>query len=46
MEYDPNWIVICSWNEWGESTNIEPCLEFGEEYLNLTKHLADRFKRL
>lgn len=46
MEYDPNWIVICSWNEWGESTSIEPCLEFGEEYLNLTKHLADRFKRL
>jgi hypothetical protein len=44
-EYNPNWILICSWNEWGESTNIEPCREFGEEYLKLTKDLANNFKK-
>jgi hypothetical protein len=44
-EYNPNWILICSWNEWGESTIIEPSQEHGEEYLKMTKDLANNFKR-
>ena len=44
-EYNPNWILICSWNEWGESTIIEPSLEYGKEYLKLTRELASNFKK-
>ena len=41
---DPNWILICSWNEWHEGTEIESSLEYGDLYLRLTADYAERFK--
>jgi hypothetical protein len=32
----PQWVLITSWNEWHEGSEIEPSLEFGDLYLNLT----------
>ena len=46
MEINPNWVVVTSWNEWHEGTEIEPSLEFGDKYLKLTKKYARIFKHL
>ena len=42
---DPDWILICSWNEWHEGTEIEPSLEHGYLHLALTKYHAKRFNQ-
>src|SRR5258708_1451427 len=39
----PDWILITSWNEWPEGTEIEPSLELGDKYLNLTAEYSQRF---
>lgn len=36
--------LIVSFNEWLETTNIEPNLEWGDRYLDLTATLAARFR--
>jgi hypothetical protein len=40
----PDWILICSFNEWGESSVIEPTLEFGEQYIQATRQYVRLFK--
>jgi hypothetical protein len=40
-----DWILICSFNEWGESSVIEPTLEFGDRYIQMTRQYAALFKR-
>jgi len=41
----PDWVVITSFNEWLEGTQIEPAKTYGRRYLDLTRTLVDRFKR-
>jgi len=41
---DPDWVLITSWNEWHEGSEIEPSWEFGDKYLKLTALYAGRFK--
>ena len=43
IKANPNWIVITSWNEWLEGTEIEPSVEEGDKYLKLTAEYARRF---
>ncbi|MEM2465373.1 MAG: glycoside hydrolase family 99-like domain-containing protein [Candidatus Bathyarchaeia archaeon] len=45
MEQDPRWIMICSWNEWHEGSEIEPSVEYGDYYIKLTKQWAEEFKK-
>lgn len=44
LKYNPDWVVILTWNEWHEGTEIEPSVEFGDRYLKLTKKYAFKFK--
>jgi hypothetical protein len=37
-------VLVVSFNEWMETTNIEPNTEWGERYLDLTAALAERFR--
>jgi glycoprotein endo-alpha-1,2-mannosidase len=37
---DPDIVLICTWNEWHEGTNIEPSREFEFKYLQLTNYWA------
>ena len=41
---DPDWVMINSFNEWHEGSEIEPSLECGDEYLQETKEWIARFK--
>lgn len=41
---NPDMIVITSWNEFVENTYIEPSVNFGTQYLDLTRALATAWK--
>ncbi|MCS7166088.1 MAG: glycoside hydrolase family 99-like domain-containing protein [Gemmatales bacterium] len=42
---NPDWILITSWNEWHEGTEIEPSVEHGNRELQTTKIYSARFKK-
>lgn len=39
-----DWVIITSFNEWMEGTQIEPSVGYGELYLNLTRELAGAYR--
>jgi len=41
---DPDWVLITSWNEWHEGSEIEPSWEDGDKYIRITAEYAPRFK--
>jgi len=41
---DPHWVLITSFNEWHEGSEIEPSVEYGDQYMGLTAEFAGRFK--
>lgn len=41
---EPDWILITSFNEWHEGTEIEESYEFGDYYLLLTQEYSNKFK--
>jgi glycoprotein endo-alpha-1,2-mannosidase len=44
VEADPHWVLITSFNEWHEGSEIEPSVQFGQKYIDLTAEFAERFK--
>jgi len=42
----PDWIVITSFNEWHEGSEIEPSVEYGTTYLKMTRQYAEQFLKL
>jgi hypothetical protein len=41
---DPAWVLVASWNEWHEGSEIEPSHEHGTAYLEATARWAARFR--
>ena len=41
---DPTWILVSTWNEWHEGSEIEASLEHGRRYLDATRRWADAFR--
>jgi hypothetical protein len=41
---NPDWVVITSWNEWAENTQIEAGQRFGEAYVWRTRFWSAAFK--
>jgi glycoprotein endo-alpha-1,2-mannosidase len=44
LAVDPAWILVASWNEWHEGSEIEPSREHGSRYLEATRAWAERFR--
>lgn len=40
----PDWILITSFNEWWENTHIEPSVNYGATYLEMTSDFSSEFK--
>ena len=45
LSVDPPWVLVSSWNEWHEGSEIEPSAEHGRRYLDATRAWADRFRQ-
>jgi len=43
-EIEPHSVLITSWNEWGEGTEIEPSREYGFKYISITRSFIEEYK--
>lgn len=41
---EADWVLITSFNEWHEGSEIEPSVELGDRYMRATRDWAERFK--
>ncbi len=46
MRSGADWVIITSFNEWLEGTQIEPATEYGDAYLTLTASLAAQYRSM
>jgi hypothetical protein len=44
FELNAHTVLITSWNEWHEGTELEPSREHGFEYLNFTRNFVTQYK--
>ena len=44
LRSEADWVVITSFNEWMEGTYIEPSVNYGDTYLDLTSELAADYR--
>jgi hypothetical protein len=41
LDAKPDWVLVCSYNEWHEGSEIEPSAEYGDLFLRLTRDYSD-----
>jgi hypothetical protein len=46
QEIGPHSVLITSWNEWHEGTEIEPSREHGFDYINMTRGFIEAYKNV
>lgn len=46
LKMNPHWVLVTSFNEWHEGSEIEPSEEHGDLYIQLTAEYTRRFKAL
>jgi len=44
IKLDPDWVLITSFNEWHEGSEIDTSLEYGDLYIELTRRYSSLFK--
>lgn len=44
MSTNPDWVMVTTWNDYGENTHIEGSVTYGNTYLDMTKSYADSFR--
>ena len=44
IQADPDWVLVTSWNEWHEGSEIEPSWEDDDKYIRMTGEYASRFR--
>jgi len=44
IKADPHWILVTSFNEWHEGSEVEPSAEYKEQYIKMTGEYARLFK--
>lgn len=44
INLDLDFVQIVTWNDWNEGSEIEPSVEYGFKYLELTRQYIDQFK--
>jgi hypothetical protein len=45
LDSNPDWLILSSFNEWVEGSYIEPSVQYGDKYLQMTKDLVERFQQ-
>ena len=45
IDIDVHSVLITSWNEWHEGTEIEPSREYEFDYINLTRQFVEEYKQ-
>jgi hypothetical protein len=45
LQYNPDYILITSWNEFFEGTAIEPSVEHGDEYIRKTAEWVEKLRQ-
>lgn len=46
LKYGAKWIQIITWNDFAEGTTIEPTLDYGYEYLEITSDYTAKIKKI
>ena len=45
LSTDPRWVLVSTWNEWHEGSEIEPSVEHGRRFLDATRAWGERFRQ-
>ncbi|MGH7357364.1 MAG: glycoside hydrolase family 99-like domain-containing protein, partial [Candidatus Rokuibacteriota bacterium] len=45
LSIDPRWVLVSTWNEWHEGSEIEPSVEHDRRFLEATRTWGERFRR-
>ncbi len=45
LDSKPDWLIVSSFNEWVEGSYIEPSVQYGDKYLQMTKEFVERFRQ-